>query len=80
MYIAQEGARCRSVQDAEGYMVHGGGCEVQESVGCGRVRGAGWIEEDAGCMCAGVYRCRRVQDRVLRGGYGVQESVGGAGG
>ncbi len=47
----QEGAGCRSVQAAEGYMVHGGGRAVQESVGCGRVQGAGWIEEDAGCMC-----------------------------
>jgi hypothetical protein len=47
----QEGARCRSVQDAEGYMVHGGGCGVRESVGCRRVWGGGWCEVQVGVGC-----------------------------
>jgi hypothetical protein len=51
----REGVGCRSVQDAEGYMVHGGGCEVQESVGCRRVQGAGWCEVQ---VCAGEGGCR----------------------
>ncbi len=68
----RESVGFRSVQDAEGYMVHGGGYGVQESVGCWRVCGAGGYEVQV-VRGLEVVGCRRV--RGAEGGGGASHPI-----